>query len=234
MRLVTFPGVLKPPSDAAILADQLRRERLDEESSVLDLCCGSGILAIVAAQAGAGRVTALDISRRAVAATRLNAMLNGVRVRTVRGDLFAAVAGEHFSLIVSNPPYLVSESSELPRSGASRAWNAGPTGRAFLDRICAQAHQHLVPDGVLLLVHSSLCSEDMTVDALTGRGYEVRIPARHRGALGPRMRDRAPMLRSRGLLQEGEVEDIVVVRARWPGDSFASAGRRASSAREAS
>lgn len=235
MRLVTFPGVLKPPSDAFMLADQLGREGLHEKSTVLDVGSGSGILAIVAAQAGAGRVTALDISRRAVAATRLNAMLCGVRVRTVRGDLFAAVAGERFSLIVSNPPYLVSESSRPPRRGASRAWEAGPMGRTFLDRICGQAHEHLVPDGVLLVVHSSLCSEEMTVDALTGRGYEVRITARHRGALGPRMRARAPMLRRRGLLPDGEVEDIVIVRARWPGDSAESAvvELRASSAQRA-
>jgi release factor glutamine methyltransferase len=113
MRLVTFPGVLRPPSDAFVLAHQLRLERLDEQSSVLDLCTGSGVLAVVAAQSGAGRVTALDVSRRALAATRLNARLNGVRVRTVRGDLFDAVARERFDVIVSNPPYLVSASDSF-------------------------------------------------------------------------------------------------------------------------
>jgi release factor glutamine methyltransferase len=217
VRLATVPGVLKPPSDAFILAERLREERLDPASSVLDLCAGSGVLAIVAAQSGAGRVTAVDISRRAVVACRLNARLNGVRVRAVRGDLFTAVPGELFDLIVSNPPYLLSPTDELPRRGPSRAWDAGTTGRAFLDRICDQAQQHLRPGGIVLLVHSSLCSEQATADALLRRGFQVRIVARHRGPLGPRMRSRAAMLRSRGILGDQEDEDVVVVRAIWPG-----------------
>lgn len=218
MRLVTFPGVLRPPSDAFMLADHLRHERLDERSHVLDLCAGSGILAVVAAQSGAGRVTAVDISRRAVIATRLNSRLNGVRVRTVRGDLFAAVPGERFDVIVSNPPYLVSASDRLPRRGAKRAWDAGTSGRAFLDRICDQAQHHLSPGGALLIVHSSLCSEQATVDTLAQRDYDVRIVTRHRGPLGARMQARVAMLRARGLLGEEAVEDIVVVRAVWPGE----------------
>jgi release factor glutamine methyltransferase len=208
-----------------MLAHHLRQERLGEQSSVLDLCSGSGILAIVAAQSGAGRVTAVDISRRAVLATRLNSRLNGVFVRTVRGDLFAAVPGERFDVIVSNPPYLISASDRLPRRGASRAWDAGTSGRAFLDRICDQAHHHLTPDGALLLVHSSLCSEQATLDALSRRGYDVRIVGRQRGPLGPRMRARSAMLRERGLLGEDELEEIVVVRAVWPGErNLARAG----------
>lgn len=218
MRLVTFPGVLKPPSDAFLLAQHLRQERLGEQSSVLDLCSGSGILAIVAAQSGAGRVTAVDISRRAVLATHLNSRLNGVSVRAVRGDLFAVVTGERFDLIASNPPYLVTATDRLPRRGPRRAWDAGASGRAFLDRICDGAQDHLKPGGVLMVVHSSLCSEQATVDALWRRGYDVRVAARQRGPLGPRMRERTAMLRERGLLGEEEVEDLVVVRAVWPGE----------------
>jgi release factor glutamine methyltransferase len=210
-----------------MLAHQLRQQPLDERSSALDLCAGSGVLAIVASQSGAGRVTAVDISRRALLATRLNARLNGVAVRTARGDLFEAVPGERFDLIVSNPPYLVSASDELPHRGSSRAWDAGTSGRAFLDRICEQAEHHLTPGGVLLLVHSSLCSEQSTTHALSRRGYEVRIVARHRGKLGPRMRPRATMLRSRGLLGDEEVEDIVVVRATWPGETKVARARSA-------
>lgn len=175
------------------------------------------MLAIVAATSGAGDVTAVDISRRSVVATRLNAKLNGVKVRVVRGDLFEAVPGRRFDVIVSNPPYLVSESPRLPRRGASRAWDAGPTGRAFLDRICHQAEEHLTSGGVLLLVHSSLCSEQQSVDALSQRGYEVQITMRHRGPLGQRMHPRATMLRSRGLLGDAAVEEILIVRAVWPG-----------------
>ena len=72
-------------------------------------------------------VTAVDISRRAVLTARLNARLNGVRVRALRGDLLAPVAGEGFDLIVSNPPYVPAET----RHAASRAPCAGLDGLAF-------------------------------------------------------------------------------------------------------
>jgi release factor glutamine methyltransferase len=213
VRLVILPGVLKPPSDAFMLAHELRREPLEEGLSVLDLCAGSGILAIVAAQRGARQVTAVDVSRRALLATRLNSRLNGVSVRALRGDLFSAVPGQRFDVIVSNPPYVPSASEELPRRGAERAWEAGPDGRLFLDRICAGAREHLLPGGVLLLVHSSLCDEQRTIEMLSQRGFEARIAARRSGPLGPRMQARAPLLRARGLLGDEEVEDMVVVRA---------------------
>ena len=134
----------------------------------------------------------------------------------MRGDLFAAVPGQQFDVIVSNPPYLISASGELPRRGPRRSWDAGPDGRVFLDRICAQAHRHLAPGGVLLLVHSSLNDEQLTLGALARTGLEVRIAERRHGPLGKRMRARAPMLRERGLLPQGEVEDIVIVRAQRP------------------
>ncbi len=233
MRLVNLPGVLRPPSDAHMLAHQLRQERLRPDSRVLDLCTGSGFLAIVAAQSGAEDVTAIDISRRAIFATRLNARLNAARVHAVRGDLFAAVPGQRFDLIVSNPPYLVSASPRLPRRGARRAWEAGPSGRAFLDRICGEAHHHLTAGGVLLLVHSSLCSEDETVDALSRRGYDVRIVSRHRGPLGQRMRTRAGMLRRRGLLGGAAVEELFVIRGQWRGERDHESARTRAAVRPA-
>lgn len=208
------PGVLNPPSDSLLLAEQLRQHPIWADTRVLDLCSGSGILAIVAARRGARHVTAVDISRRAVFATRLNARLNRVRIKALHGDLFAAVPGIRFDLIVSNPPYLPS-AVDIPERGAARAWEAGPRGRSFLDRICSEASAHLVPGGVLLLVHSSLSDEQETVRALSERGFEAEVIVRERGPLGPRMKARAAMLRARGLLAEGgEFEEIVVVRGR--------------------
>ncbi|MBV9801598.1 MAG: methyltransferase, partial [Solirubrobacterales bacterium] len=148
MRLLPLPGVFQPPSDSYMLADQLRRERLGPGASVLDLGTGSGHLAVVAALAGASAV-AVDVSRRALISARLNAALNGVRVTALRGDLFAPVAGRRFDVIVSNPPYLPHPGEALPQRGLARAIDAGPRGRAFLDRICAQAAGHLAPRGLL-------------------------------------------------------------------------------------
>src|SRR5918997_5568589 len=108
MRLARVPGVFQPRSDTWLLAAHLRAQ-LRPGARVLDLCTGSGAIAVSAALAGAGEVTAIDVSRLAVLSARLNARLNGVRVRALRGDLLAPVTGERFDAIVSNPPYLPAE-----------------------------------------------------------------------------------------------------------------------------
>src|ERR671933_1581281 len=113
MRLMTLPGVFRPRPDTWMLAAHLRAQ-LRPGATVLDLCTGSGALAVTAARAGAGAVTAVDVSRRSVLTVRLNARLNGVRVRALGGDLFAPVRGERFDVIVSNPPYLPSADGALP------------------------------------------------------------------------------------------------------------------------
>ena len=212
MRLLPLPGVFQPPSDSYMLAQQLRQERLGPGVSVLDLGTGSGHLAIVAALAGASAV-AVDISRRAVLSARLNAFVNGVQVTALRGDLFAPLGGRRFDVIVSNPPYLPHPDAVLPARGLARAVDAGPSGRVFLDRICAQVGRHLNPGGVVLLVHSSVCGERETIDALSAQGLDSSIVFRHRGPLGPRLAARADWLRARGSLLPGDQEDVIIFRA---------------------
>jgi release factor glutamine methyltransferase len=203
-----------------MLVQQIKAQRLPRDASALDLCTGSGVLAIAAAQAGCRDVVAVDVSRRAVLAVRLNATLNRVRVRVraVRGDLFDAVEGQRFDLIVSNPPYLPSPDGELPTRGLARAWEAGHDGRAVLDRLCAEAYAHLNPRGVMLLVHSELCGERATLDALQRTGLIAEVAFRHQGRLGPIMRERAAWLHEQGLLRDpvGQSEEMLVVKAERP------------------
>jgi release factor glutamine methyltransferase len=215
VRLVVPPGVFRPISDTWLLADALDRERLEPGARVLDLCSGSGALAVRAALGGPRVVTAVDVSRRAVLTIRANALLNRVRVRALRGDLFSAVAGERFDAIVSNPPYVPAPTDRLPTRGRARAWDAGRDGRALLDRICDRVRAHLRPGGMLLLVHSSVLGVEHTVDALRARGLAVDVPVRERGPLGPLMNGRRTHLEATGLLRPGQdEEDVVVVRAR--------------------
>ncbi len=195
-----------------MLAAYLGREPIDPTTAALDLCTGSGVLAVTAALMGASQVSAVDVSLRAVLSARINARLNGVRVRALQGDLFAPVRGQRFDLIVSNPPYVPGADPQLPRRGPARAWVGGPDGRAFIDRICTSAPDHLNAGGVLLLVHSSVCGERKTVDALSQGGLAATVVARHRGPLGPRLREREAWLRAQRLL-EGEHEEMVIVRA---------------------
>jgi release factor glutamine methyltransferase len=207
---VTLPGVFSPISDSWMLADALRRETLPPGARVLDVCTGSGVLAVTAAMRGA-TATAVDCSRRAQWTARINARLNGVRVRAVRGDLFEPVEGERFDCIVSNPPYVPGAGDDLPARGAARAWEGGRDGRALLDRICARAAEHLRPGGVLLLTQSTIIGEEQTLDALRAAGLEAATIDRRRSALGPLMRQR---------VQEGVLpadlreEEVLIIRGK--------------------
>ncbi|MEA2249704.1 MAG: release factor glutamine methyltransferase, partial [Solirubrobacteraceae bacterium] len=69
MRLLTLPGVFRPRSDSWMLAAHLRGQ-LRPGAAVLDVCTGSGLLAVTAARHGAGSATAIDVSRRAVLTAR--------------------------------------------------------------------------------------------------------------------------------------------------------------------
>jgi release factor glutamine methyltransferase len=209
VRLVTLPGVFRPISDTWLLAGALAAEELPPAARVLDLCSGSGALAIGAARRA--EATAVDVSRRAVATIRINALLNGVKVRALRGDLFGAVPGERFDAIVSNPPYVPAPSDALPARGRERAWDAGRDGRALLDCICAAAPEHLGPGGVVLVVHSSLLGYERTAELLSAGGLEVDVAAQERGPLGPLMNGRRAHLEAVGLLEPGQDEEVVLV-----------------------
>jgi release factor glutamine methyltransferase len=212
VRLIVPPGVFSPPSDAYTLAAVLREHAPGRD--VLDLCTGSGILAVSAGLAGARSVTAVDVSRRAVLAARVNGLLNGVRVRTRRGDLLGAVPGERFDVIVANPPYLPAVTDDEPL-GLDRATEAGPDGRRFVDELIAAAPAHLRPGGVLLVVHSSINGVEASRERLRAVGLEPDVPVRERGPLGPILTARAALLEERGLLAPGErEEEVVVIRGR--------------------
>ena len=193
----------------------MRTRGLASHGTVLDVFTGSGALAVAAALEGAASVAAVDVSGRAVLNARLNARLNGVRVRSLRGDLFVPVRGKRYDLILANPPYVPSPDDELPTHGAARAWEGGVDGRRLLDRLCEQAADHLRAGGSVLIVHSSLAGEQATVRKLRDSGLEVEVVARRRGPLGPIASARAELLEQRGLLQSGvREEELLVIRGR--------------------
>jgi release factor glutamine methyltransferase len=156
-----------------------------------------------------------------------------VRVRALRGDLFDAVGRARFDAIVSNPPYVPAEDDAPPPSWPERCWDAGHDGRIVLDRIIAEAPGHLRPGGFVLLVHSSICGTERTLEGLRAGGLEADVVARRRGPLGPLMSARVHMLHERGLLPRGaREEEVVVVRGRTPptGGACGASSRRGAAA----
>jgi release factor glutamine methyltransferase len=213
MRIVVMPGVLRPPTDCRLLAAAIAERGMARERSVLDVFAGSGVLAIAAAETGAHQAVAVDISRIAVLNARLNAALSGVRLEVLRGNMSEPVGQRRFDLIVANPPYVPSASDLLPSHGPARAWDAGPDGRAFLDRLCDEAAGHLNPGGNLAIVQSSISGERETLDRMARSGLEVEVLGRRRGPLGPIAAARVEALEARGVLRAGEREEELLVIA---------------------
>jgi release factor glutamine methyltransferase len=208
--LLTPPGVFVPRSDAGMLLEAAQG-RIG--GRVLDLCTGSGVLAL-SVQPYAARVTAVDASALSAATARLNAALNRRQVEVLHGDLFAPVAGRRFDAIVSNPPYLPVADGHDPELG-SKAWNGGRDGRQVIDRICRQAAAHLTPGGEVLLVQSSLTRVGPTLDLLERSGLRTEVVASHSGPLGALARKQLEHLRSLGLAPGDDVtEQIVVISGR--------------------
>jgi ribosomal protein L3 glutamine methyltransferase len=128
-----------------------------EVSRVLDLCTGSGCLAILAARAFPNAaIDAADLSVDALDVARRNVVNYGLakRIRLVRGDLFAPLRGERYDLIISNPPYVDADGmAGLPAECAfepKMAFDGGADGIDLVRRILDEARAHLTEDGGLL------------------------------------------------------------------------------------
>ena len=128
-----------------------------------------------------------------------------------RGDLFGPVAGQHFDLILANPPYVPAATNVVSRHRISRSWDGGLDGRIILDRICTEGPELLAPGGTILLVHSAVCDEDITLKRFADSGLQAEVLARSRVVFGPVMRARAGMLEARGLIEPGQRDEELVV-----------------------
>lgn len=153
---------------------------------ILDVCTGSGCIAIVlAAHLPQAKVTALDISHAALETARRNASMNGVRIRFIEDDALngmPSLAGETFDIIVSNPPYIPHSEIESMHVNVTRyephealfVDDADPL--VFYRAIARAARTMLSEDGSLLFeVHEAWA--ERTAEMLRGEGFgqtEVR------------------------------------------------------------
>jgi ribosomal protein L3 glutamine methyltransferase len=148
--------VIVPRSHIAESLPSLRK-RFPAARRILDLCTGSGCLAILAARTfRAAQIEAADISPAALAVARKNVARYrlGRRVRIVRSDVFAALKGRRYDLVLANPPYVSAKAMQtLPseyRHEPRLALAGGRDGLDLVGRIVEQVGVHLAPDGALI------------------------------------------------------------------------------------
>ncbi|HEX3727973.1 MAG TPA: peptide chain release factor N(5)-glutamine methyltransferase [Pirellulales bacterium] len=159
------PDVLIPRPETELLVVELldlikANGPRDRTVEIADVGTGSGVIGIVVAKnAPAARVTAIDISPAALAVAQENAVRLGVaeRMEFVTSDLFESLAvGKSFDFIASNPPYVSTrEMAELPSEvkdyEPALALAAGPSGTAVIERLLFQSAERLASGGSLLL-----------------------------------------------------------------------------------
>jgi release factor glutamine methyltransferase len=149
--------VPRPDTETLVEVALERTRTRSQYGRALDLCTGSGCVAVAFAKARpTWRVTATDISTDALSLAWENARRAGVAfsLATVAGDLFAAVEIERFELVVANPPYIPSGDIagldvDVRDFEPRQALDGGADGLALVRAVVASAPGHLVPGGVL-------------------------------------------------------------------------------------
>ena len=170
--------VLIPRCDTEALCEAAVA-RLRPGMRYLDIGTGSGALAVSLALACPGaEITGVDISVEALDVARANGEALGAPVQWIESDLFSALSGQVFHLIVSNPPYIPSgEMGGLQREvlwEPRLALDGGLDGLAFYRRIMAGLAGHLAPGGSLLLEVGDGQAEPVAA-LLTGRFGKIQI-----------------------------------------------------------
>lgn len=146
---------------------------------MLDMGCGAGTFALLAAKAGAD-ATGVDLHPRAVAIAEINARLNGLSARFLAGDLFAPVAGETFDLVVSQPPFVITP----PDLETTTYLHGGAMGDELTMRLLGELPKHLSDRGSALVlfdsadrkaplierVRAAISNDDLQIFAFVGKG----------------------------------------------------------------
>jgi release factor glutamine methyltransferase len=212
-------GVYQPQQDSRLLVETMERTAMVAGRRVLDLCTGSGFVAIAAAELGCASVTAFDICPNAVQCSRDNALDAGVEVDVRQGSWTRAFDCAPFEVVLSNPPYVptppVADGDVLASdAGPSWAWDAGPDGRLVLDPLCESASNLLSEQGSLLLVQSAFAGVQQTLDSVRASGLDADVVASQWISFGPVLSARAKWLEDTGRMRRGcREEELVVIRA---------------------
>ena len=165
--LEVAPHTLIPRPDTELLVETALELQPASPAKVLDLGTGTGAIALaLASDRPAWQVTAVDRINEAVALAERNRQRLGLgNVQILKSHWFSHLAGQRFDLILSNPPYIRAQDPHLAegdvRFEPSSALVAGNDGLDDLRAIAAQAPEHLLPGGWLLLEHGYDQADDV-------------------------------------------------------------------------
>jgi release factor glutamine methyltransferase len=212
-------AVYRPQHDSYLLVEALEQAGPLTGRRVLDLCAGSGVVAMAAAGLDADSVTGFDICPRAVHYARTRASVAGVQVDIRLGSWTQALELAPFDIVVCNPPHVPtrpeSHGGETPTwSSASTPWNGGPDGRLILDPLCQVATQMLTDGGALLLVQSELADIDRSLQQLRVSGLHSEVVLADNIAFRSVLSEQAPWLEETGRIPLGRRDEtLAVIRA---------------------
>jgi len=168
-QFIVYKNVFWPFSDSVPLVENLK---IREGESVLDVCTGSGVIAIFAAYKGAGKVVAIDINPDSVRAARVNAKLHGFsKIIEVRlSDMFHTIKkNEKFDVVTGNLPFRNKKAFDLV---AASQWDTGfQTHKKFF----ATVNQHLKPKGRIYLAQSIFGAVDEMKKMARLAGFNVKL-----------------------------------------------------------
>lgn len=149
-------NVLIPRSDTEILVEEIINTYKDKKVKILDLCTGSGCIAIsLKKYMPRAEVYASDISKKALGVAKINAKNNNTEVKFILSDVFNDIIDKDFDIIVSNPPYIKTQIIDTLTKDVQKepkiALDGGSDGLFFYKKIIKEAYEYLTHDGMVFL-----------------------------------------------------------------------------------
>jgi len=176
IRLNLNQNVLIPRPETELVAEEVINT---EGNKILDLCTGSGAIAIaIASKKEGAQVTASDVSTYALDIARSNASLLGLKIDFRNGNMFEGVKGEKYDIIVSNPPYIPSADIQKLEKKVKDfepmlALDGGKDGLNFY-RIIAKEYSNYLNDNGKLILELGIDESDKVAALFEGKEVEIK------------------------------------------------------------